>query len=410
MNIQINYSRARSFMQSFEIVIILFWKRQHPSQFRNISVISFFRRNSAKKAGGIRMKYFVPGRTELAGNHTDHQKGRVLAAAVDKGITAEAEPNLDGLIRIASAGYAPFEIDIFDLEPREAERGSSAALTRGVTAALDEGGASIGGFNASVSSELRPGGGLSSSAAFSVLIGTVLNGIYNGGRLPAIDIARAARLAENRFFGKPSGLMDQIACAFGGAVYSDFYTGEIERITCDFAGMGLTLSLLDTGGSHEGLSDAYAQIAADMRFIARHFGCDYLAEVDPEAFFAAPHLPGREREEFRAAHFFDENARVPEMRDALLRRDGGTYLRLMNASGRSSEEQLRNIRIPGGDGALERGLALSAKLLEGRGAWRVHGGGFAGCVQALMPAGCFAEYREKTEAVFGKGACTEIKV
>lgn len=356
------------------------------------------------------MKVFVPGRTELAGNHTDHQKGRVLAAAVDKGITAKAGPNRDGLIRIASAGYAPIAVDIFDLEPKEAEQGGSAALVRGVAFALDENGASIGGFDATVSSDLRPGGGLSSSAAFSVLVGNIINEIYNGGRLPAIDIARAGQLAENRFFGKPSGLMDQIACAFGGAVYMDFYTGTIDRIICDFSGMGLTLCLLDTGGSHENLSAAYAQITADMRFIARHFGCDCLAEVDPETFSDAPHLPGREREEFRAAHFFEENARVPEMRDALLRRDGEAYLFLMNASGRSSEEQLRNIRTPGGDGALESGLALAAELLEGRGAWRVHGGGFAGCVQALMPSGYFPEYREKTEAVFGQGACTAITV
>lgn len=354
-------------------------------------------------------KYFTPGRTELAGNHTDHQKGRALASAVDMGITAEVEPNRDGIMRIFSSGYKPFEIDIFDLDSRAEERGTSAALARGVAFALDDGGADIGGFDAVINSNLRPGGGLSSSAAFSVLIGSVLNGIYNGGGISALALARAGQLAENRYFGKPSGLMDQIACAMGGAVYIDFQSNRIEHVECNFAEMGLSLCLLDTGGSHEDLTVDYAQIREDMCFIARHFGKDYLSEVDSEEFFCAPHLQGRQREEFRAAHFFDENARVPQMRDALVRRDGAEYIRLMNESGRSSEEQLQNIRAPKGGDALERGLALSAELLEGRGAWRVHGGGFAGCVQALMPAEYFDEYRARTGKVFGENACIRIK-
>ncbi|NCB51290.1 MAG: galactokinase [Clostridia bacterium] len=357
----------------------------------------------------MKNKYFAPGRTELAGNHTDHQKGRVLAAAVGEGISAEAEPNRDGFIRIFSEEFGPVEIDIFDLEPRDVERESSAALARGVACALDENGAGIGGFDAVVSSGLRPGGGMSSSAAFCVLIGRIINDIYNGGELSARLIAEAGHAAENRHFGKPSGLMDQLVIAMGGAVYIDFSIDEIQRIECDFAGMGLTLCLLDTGGNHDNLTFEYARITKDMRFIARQFGCEYLSQVDPAAFYAAPRLKAHEREILRAAHFFDENARVPKMRDALLRRDGIGYMRLMNASGRSSEEQLQNIRVPGGDDALERGIDLSAKLLEGRGAWRVHGGGFAGCVQALMPDEYFGEYKAKTEAVFGKDACTAIK-
>lgn len=357
----------------------------------------------------MKNKYFAPGRTELAGNHTDHQKGRVLAAAVGKGISAEAEPNRDGFIRIFSRGFGTDEIDIFDLEPREEERGSSAALLRGVACVLDERGASIGGFDATVSSELRPGGGMSSSAAFCVLIGRILNDIYNGGALSARLIAEAGHIAENRHFGKPSGLMDQLVCAMGGAVYIDFKNDEIAWVECDFAGMGLSLCLLDTGGSHEDLTPEYARITEDMRFIARQFGSDCLSSVDPAAFYALPCLPGHEREMLRAAHFFDENARVPKMRDALLSRDGAEYMRLMNASGQSSEKLLKNIRAPGGDDALERGIDLSAKLLDGRGAWRVHGGGFAGCVQALMPQEYFDEYKAKTEEVFGKDACTAVE-
>lgn len=355
-----------------------------------------------------RRTFFAPGRTELAGNHTDHQRGRVLAASVSMGVTAVAQANDEGLVRIRSDGFKPFTIDIFDLEPRQGEYASPAALCRGVCHALDDMGADIGGFDAQIKSELRPGGGLSSSAAFSVLMGRILNGFYNGDKLPALEIARAGQRAENLHFGKPSGLMDQIACSMDGAVYIDFKTGEIRPIEADFAGMGLALCLLDTGGGHADLTADYARITEDMRFIARHFGCETLSEVEPERFFDAPHLPGREREEFRAAHFFDENGRVPQMRDALLERDGEKYMALMNDSGRSSEQQLRNIRSDKGGDALERGLELSAGLLDGRGAWRVHGGGFAGCVQALMPSGLYPEYKEKTEAVFGPGSCFEI--
>lgn len=173
-----------------------------------------------------RRTFFAPGRTELAGNHTDHQKGRVLAASVDSGMTAEVSPNGEGFVRVSSEGFEPFRIDIFDLEPRERERGGPAALCRGVLCALDELGASLGGFDAQVTSRLRPGGGLSSSAAFAVLMGRIVNGLYNGGTISAVDIAKAGQEAENCHFGKPSGLMDELACSVGGAVYIDFLTGS----------------------------------------------------------------------------------------------------------------------------------------------------------------------------------------
>ncbi|MEG1633177.1 MAG: galactokinase family protein [Oscillospiraceae bacterium] len=355
-------------------------------------------------------KFFAPGRTELAGNHTDHQKGRVLAASVDMGMTALASKNGEGLIRITADGCAPFEIDIFDLEPKPRERGSSAALCRGVCCALDEIGAELGGFDAEISSKLRPGGGLSSSAAFSVLIGRILNGLYNGGTVTPVELAKAGQEAENCHFGKPSGLMDQLACSVGGAVYIDFLSGEIRPLAATFAELGLTLCLLDTGGSHENLTPAYAAIPKDMRYVAGRLGVEYLAEAEPAEFFARHCPEGREREWGRAAHFFAENERVPKMRDALAAGDAAEYMRLMNASGRSSEQQLLNIRAPEGDDALERGLALAASLLEGRGAWRVHGGGFAGCVQALMPTDFYGEYKAKTEAVFGPDSCFELKI
>ena len=199
--------------------------------------------------------------------------------------------------------------------------------------------------------------------------------------------------------------MDQLACALDGAVYIDFAAGEIAPVAAPFADMGLTLSLTDTGGSHAGLTAAYAALPADMCSVARRFGAETLSQVDPADFYAH-RQPGLADD--RAAHFFEENARVPQMRDALVRRDAAAYLRLMNASGRSSEQLLRNIRAPGGDDRLERGLQRAAELLDGVGAWRVHGGGFAGCVQALMPRDAFPAYRKGMEALFGHGSCREL--
>ena len=231
--------------------------------------------------------------------------------------------------------------------------------------------------------------------------------LYNGGAFSPEQLARFGQQAENRHFGKPSGLMDQLACALDGAVYIDFAAGEIAPVAAPFADMGLTLSLTDTGGSHAGLTAAYAALPADMCRVARRFGAETLSQVDPADFYAH-RQPGPADD--RAAHFFEENARVPLMRDALVHRDAETYLRLMNASGRSSEQLLRNIRAPGGDDRLERGLARAAALLDGVGAWRVHGGGFAGCVQALMPRDAFHAYRKGMEALFGPNSCRELHI
>lgn len=355
----------------------------------------------------MKQQFFAPGRTELAGNHTDHQNGRVLAAAVNTGVTAKVSGNADRVIRVVSDGFAPFAIRLDDLAPRETEFGTPQALVRGVVSAMRAAGGVVCGFDARVSSALKPGGGLSSSAAFEILIGRILNARCNGGAFDARALAAFGQTAENDYFGKPSGLMDQLACAMGGVVYIDFQTGEVQRLHAGFAAMGLTLCLTNTGGSHAGLTAAYAEIPADMRAVAAQFGAERLADVPPDVFFAR-RRPGRAFD--RAAHFFVENERVPRLRDALLCGDAAAYLRLMNESGRSSETLLRNIRAPAGDDRLERGLALSAQLLKGVGAWRVHGGGFAGCVQALLPAEAFPAYRAAMEAAFGAGACQKIKI
>ena len=351
---------------------------------------------------------FTPGRTELAGNHTDHQNGRVIAAAIDRGISADFEANGEKMVRVRSEGLRDFEVRVDHLTPKTADFGTPKALVRGVLAGFAELGLRIGGFDASVRSTLPLGAGLSSSAAFAVLIGKILSTLFNDGQVDPVVIARVAQASENRFFGKPCGLMSQLTCALGKTVYVDFSTREIEPVTADFESMGLTLCLTDTGGSHAGLDTSYARIPADMVYIANLFDKGVLGDVAPEDFRAKGWDPSN-RPVRRAMHFFDENERVPRMRDALRERDGKRYMQLMNESGRSSEELLNNIVTSAtGDTKLEQGLTLSRRLLEGKGAWRVHGGGFAGCVQALMPSELFPGYKAEMEQVFGADRCMKI--
>ena len=358
----------------------------------------------------MKKEFFVSGRTELAGNHTDHQNGRILAGALEMGIRAKAAANGQSVVHMHSEGYGDLEIRLNQLTVRTREFGTPQALLRGMLAGFQELGLKIGGFDAAVTSDLPVGAGLSSSAAFSVLIGRILNTLFNEGKIEPIVIARLAQKAENEFFGKPCGLMSQLVCALGQTVYVDFATREIEPVHADFAAMGLTLCLTETGGSHAGLDTSYARIPADMVYVANLFDKGVLGDVDPEAFRSKGWDPAN-RPVRRAMHFFDENERVPQMRDALKAGDGETYMRLMNESGRSSEELLNNIVTSAtGDTKLAQGLALSRELLEGRGAWRVHGGGFAGCVQALMPTDYFPVYRATMEESFGEGKCWEIKV
>ncbi len=350
----------------------------------------------------------VPGRTELAGNHTDHQHGRVLASAIHLNIRAEFTANSDSVIRLRGQHYGNLSIPLSQLAVRPAEFGTPVSLARGVAAAFQDLGLSIGGFDAVTSATLPIGIGLSSSAAFSVLIARILNVLYNGGNVEDVVLARAAHTAEKVHFGKPSGVTSQLVCALGHTVYIDLKTGEIERIEGDFAEMGLAMCLVATGGTHDGLNTSYARIPADMKYIANLFDEGVLADVDPEE-FRAKGWDSANRPVRRAMHFFNENERVPKMRDALKARDGETYLRLMNESGRSSEELLNNIVTSTTDDTrLLEGLEESARLLEGRGAWRVHGGGFAGCVQALMPQDYYPVYRSDMERRFGPGSCIPI--
>ena len=356
----------------------------------------------------MKKQLFTPGRTELAGNHTDHQNGRVLAAAINAGIYAACEANGTNMIHIRSEGFAPFDVRTDHLEVKTPEFGSPKAMVRGVVSSFLSLGLKVGGFDAEIRSTLSAGSGTSSSAAFAVLIGKIINELFNDGKVDPLVIARAAQQAENRFFGKPCGLMDQYACAIGHTVYVDFKTGEIEYIQASFDDMGLALCLTNTGGSHAGLATSYARIPADMIYVANLFDKGVLGDVDPAEFRSRGWDPSN-RPVRRAMHFFDENDRVPLMRDALKNGDSETYIRLMNESGRSSELLLNNIITSAtGDTKLYQGLELSRELLDGKGAWRVHGGGFAGCVQALMPEALFDGYKTEMEKSFGAGSCKRI--
>ena len=358
----------------------------------------------------MKKEIFSAGRVEIAGNHTDHQKGRVIASAVERGLFAQAQPNGTDQVHIRSKGLGNFELRTNQLAVRPQEFGTPLSLLRGMLAVFSELGLEIGGFDAVVRSTIPTGAGLSSSAAFSVLIGRILNRFFNNDTIDPIVIARAAQEAENRFFGKPCGLTSQLTAALGRTIYVDFKTMEITPIHVDYAAMGLTMCLTDTGGSHAGLGTSYARIPADMVYIANLFDKGLLGDVDPAEFRAKGWDPAN-RPVRRAMHFFEENERVPKMRDALRHNDAEAVIRLMNASGRSSEQLLNNIvTSTTGDTKLLQGLEESAKLLEGKGAWRVHGGGFAGCVQALMPSDYFPVYKQAMEAVFGEGKCWEIRV
>lgn len=353
---------------------------------------------------------FAPGRVELAGNHTDHQNGRILASAIDLGIFADCEANGTNMVHIRSKGFESFDVRVDHQNINTREFGTPKSLVRGVIAEFAALGLKVGGFNAQVTNTLPVGVGLSSSAAFGVLIGKILSELFNDGKVEPIVIARAAQQAENKYFGKPCGLMSQLTIALGHTVYADFTSHEIQPIEVNFASMGLALCLTDTGGSHAGLGTSYARIPSDMVYIANLFDKGVLGDVDPKA-FEAKGWDLSNRPVRRAAHFFEENERVPRMRDALVAGDAATYLKLMNESGRSSEEKLNNIITSATDDTkLAEGLELSKKLLEGKGAWRVHGGGFAGCVQALMPEEDFESYKEEMEKVFGLGSCRRVKL
>lgn len=364
-------------------------------------------------------RYFsAPGRTEISGNHTDHQRGCVLAAAVDLHTRAAVKANNGQTIRILSEGYPLTEIMLTGLSPVEAEKNTTVALVRGVAARFAQLGCEVGGFDAYVESSVLPGSGLSSSAAFEVLIATIINHLFCGGKLPQPEIAKIGQYAENVFFGKPSGLMDQMASAVGGMVHIDFENKEnpvIKTLDFDFTKTGYALCIIDSGADHADLTSEYAAIPTEMQAVCRYFGKDVLREVSEKEFYvnlSALRETCGDRAVLRCMHIFEENRRVAKQAEALEKGDFDAFLDLVAESGRSSWVYLQNVMPTGAtkNQAVAVALALCEKYLQGRGAYRVHGGGFAGTVQAWVPLDMVETFRENMEKALGKGACHILSI
>ena len=362
--------------------------------------------------------FSAPGRTEISGNHTDHQHGCVLAAAVNLETVADVELNDSHLIRVDSEGYPLVEIDLNDLGIHDDEKNSTAALIRGVASVFAQRGAKLQGFDAKVRSTVLPGSGLSSSAAFEVLMGTIFNEMFYDGRLTPVEIAQIGQYVENVYFGKPCGLMDQTASSVGGMVFIDFANPKapvVERIDFDFAAAGHALCIIDSGADHADLTDEYAAIPGELKAVCAYFGKKFLRDIPEAEFLAAlPKLRHRvpDRALMRAIHVYQENKRVLRLADALRNNDFEEFLSIVAASGRSSWMYLQNINPAGAtehqDVAFT--LALCDTLLNGRGAYRVHGGGFAGTVQAFVPLDMLEKFKTGIEAVLGEGSCHVLNI
>ena len=379
--------------------------------------------------------FSAPGRTELGGNHTDHNRGRVLAAAVQMDAVAAVTPRADSNIFFRSAGYNDTVIRLdgaADLSPKPEEKETTAALIRGIASEFAARGERIGGFNANVSSTVLQGSGLSSSAALEVLVAKIFDSLYGKGRRCAIELAQIGQKAENVFFGKPCGLMDQAASASGGAVAIDFAdpaSPAVKQIEFDPLAAGFALCVVNTRGNHADLTPDYAAIPAEMNSVARFFGKSFLRETDLPAVLARAaeiRKAAGDRALLRAIHFFNEDSRAADMALALedlasaegeekKREAMARFLRLANESGASSQELLQNIYSPGDPGVQEISLALavSREFFKERkitGVSRVHGGGFAGTIQTYVPAGDLDSYKDRMETLFGEGALTVLRV
>ena len=369
--------------------------------------------------GGTPERYFsAPGRTEIGGNHTDHQRGRVLAGAVNLDTVAAVKCNGTSTIRIQSKGYPISVVDLSNLTPVESEINSTPALIRGVAARFAQLGCKVEGFDAYCESTVLPGSGLSSSAAFEVLIGTIVNHLFFEGKVSQPEIAMIGQYAENVFFGKPCGLMDQTASAVGNLVTIDFFDKDhpvIEPVSFDFSSCGHALCIIDSGADHADLTDEYAAVPGEIKAVAAFLGKEVLTEIDEAEFYAKIPVLRKEcgdRAVMRCIHFYQENARVPQQVAALREGNFEKFLSLVKQSGYSSYMYLQNV-IPAGykqhqDVAVALGLA--EHYLKGRGAYRVHGGGFAGTIQAFVPYDMLYEFVAGMDGALGAGACHVLSI
>ncbi|MBR2700397.1 MAG: galactokinase [Clostridia bacterium] len=359
----------------------------------------------------------APGRTEVVGNHTDHQNGRVLAASVNLDTVAAVAPRSDTIVKLYSAGYdKPFEVDIADDAVREDEKETTFALIRGVASRLRQLGYRVGGFDASATSTVFKGSGLSSSAAFEVMLVAAFDALYNGWVVDPKENARISQYAENVYFGKPSGLLDQSASAVGGLVTMDFAVSPagVESIAYDFGAKGYAVCVVSAGGDHGNLTADYAAIPAEMKAVAKALGRELLCDVTPDELMAAlpklkNHVP--DRAILRAFHYVDETRRVVAAVDALRADDLKGFFDTVIGSGESSWKLLQNLYVPGsGNQEMPLALEMSRRMLSGRGAWRIHGGGFAGTILAFVPFDLLDAYRAAMDGVFGQNATTVLAI
>ncbi len=361
--------------------------------------------------------YSAPGRTEIGGNHTDHQCGAILAGAVNLDTIAVVSFHNDGVVRVHSEGYSPFEVDMHNLSPEKSDSGT-ALIIKGVLSKYKELGVTAGGFDMYCTSDVLSGGGISSSASFEILICTIINEYYNEGKSSAFEMAQIGHFAENEFFGKKCGLLDQTVASFGGLVSIDFCDRQnpvVEKINFDFDKYGYALCITDTKSNHENLTDEYDAIGDEMRNVASYFGCKVLNEVNADSFYEnIPELRKLygDRAVLRSMHYFDETKRAIDEAKALKQWDIDKFIRLVNDSGESSANLLQNLyscKTPGNQ-EIPLAIALSKRVLKSEGAVRVHGGGFAGTIQAFVPKKLLDEYVLTMEKAFGKGACMKLRI
>ncbi len=362
--------------------------------------------------------FSAPGRTEVGGNHTDHQLGKVVAASIDLDIAAVVIRTDDMIVRYASKGFAVEPVDLHDLSVRPEEKNTTEALIRGTAAGLKERGYEVGGFQVYAESDVLPGGGMSSSAAFEVLLGTIFNSLYNDGKASSEEIAKNGQYAENVYFMKPCGLLDQMACASGSFTAIDFYDKDnpkVRRVSFDPGEFGYDLILTDVRASHADLSDEYAAVPQDMKDVAKVLGEEVLSRCTLGQFIekiGEIRNACGDRAALRAFHFLKETQRAADLAAAMERGDIASFLDIVNESGRSSYMYLQNINVPGAvkEQPVALALGISDAVLHERGAFRVHGGGFAGTIQAYVPKELTEQYIAAMERVFDKGCCYILKI
>ncbi len=362
--------------------------------------------------------FTASGRTEVGGNHTDHQHGSVLAGGVNLDVIAIVSENDENTIRIKSQGYEMDTVLANDLDKKQTEVGKAISLIRGVCSKFNEMGYKISGFNAYTTSNVLKGSGLSSSAAFEVLIGNILNGLFAKGEVESIEIAKIGQFAEREYFGKPCGLLDQMASSLGGFTYADFNNPSqpiTEKIDLDIKKYGYTLCVVDTGGNHANLTQDYADITIECKQISNALGVEFLRDADTDKFYANLATLRKEfgeRAVLRAFHFFNEHGRVLKQRECLKTGDFEGFLTLVNESGQSSYDYLQNLYSTTAvkEQGLSLAIALTKQFLNGKGACRVHGGGFAGTIQCYIPTERLSDYKQMIEAVYGKDSCCVLNI